>query len=70
MLVSVSSDGATLRDRYTGLDRTIPCAVLVDCGFRLPSEQRADATVQAGDCVAPRTVYDAVLEGRRAALTV
>jgi mycofactocin system FadH/OYE family oxidoreductase 1 len=70
LLVSVTSDGATLRDRYTGLDRTIPCAVLVDCGFRLPSEQRADALVQAGDCVAPRTVYDAVLEGRRAALAL
>ena len=45
-------------------------AVLVDCGFRLPSEPAADATVQAGDCVAPRTVYEAILEGRRAALAL
>jgi 2,4-dienoyl-CoA reductase (NADPH2) len=70
LLVAVTADRVTLRDRYTGLDRTIPCAVLVDCGFRLPSEPRIDATVQAGDCVAPRTVHEAILEGRRAALSI
>ncbi len=70
LLVSVAADSVTLRDRYTGLDRTIPCAVLVDCGFRLPTEQLAAAAVQAGDCVAPRTVHEAILEGRRAALAL
>ena len=30
----------------------------------------ASATLRAGDCVAPRTVYEAVLEGRRAALAI
>jgi hypothetical protein len=29
-----------------------------------------DELVRAGDCVAPRTVHEAILEGRRAALTV
>jgi len=70
LLVAVGADGVTLRDRYTGLDRTIPCAVLVDCGFRLPTERRPDAAMQAGDCVAPRTVHEAILEGRRAALAL
>ena len=69
-LVAVAADGVTLRDRYSGLDRTIPCAVLVDCGFRLPTDPLAAAAVQAGDCVAPRTVHEAILEGRRAALAL
>ena len=40
---------------------------LVDCGFRLPTDPLAGAVAQAGDCVAPRTVHEAILEGRRAA---
>ena len=70
LLVAVAADHVTLRDRYSGLDRTIPCAVLVDCGFRLPTDPLAGAAVRAGDCVAPRTVHEAILEGRRAALAL
>jgi hypothetical protein len=71
LLVAVTANGVTLRDRYTGLDRTIPCAVLVDCGFRLPTDPLpVAAAVRAGDCVAPRTVHEAILEGRRAALAL
>ena len=44
--------------------------MLVDCGFRLPTDPLATAAVQAGDCVAPRTVHEAILEGRRAALAL
>ena len=43
---------------------------MVDCGFRLPTEPLAGATIAAGDCVAPRTVLEAVLEGRRAARSI
>ena len=62
-------DGAAveLRDRFSGERRTLSAAAVVDCGFRLPSEPLPGVTARAGDCVAPRTVYEAVLEGRRAA---
>ena len=62
-----------LEDVWTGATRDIPAAVLIDCGHRLPEESLYDArpgTLRAGDCVAPRTVLDAVLEGRRRALEI
>ena len=58
-----------VEDRYTGERRTIACAAVVDCGFRLPTEP-LDGAVQIGDAVAPRTILEAVLEGRRAALAL
>jgi mycofactocin system FadH/OYE family oxidoreductase 1 len=61
---------ALLQDAWTGEQRRIKCAVLVDCGHRLPEEelyQQRPGTARAGDCVAPRSVHEAVLEGRRAA---
>jgi 2,4-dienoyl-CoA reductase (NADPH2) len=68
----VSTEGSLeveVEDRYTGQRRTIPCAAVVDCGFRLPTEP-LDGAVQIGDAVAPRTILEAVLEGRRAALAL
>jgi mycofactocin system FadH/OYE family oxidoreductase 1 len=60
---------ALLEDVWTGARREIPCAVLVDCGHRLAEESLYEpGTLRAGDCVAPRTVLEAVLEGRRRAL--
>ena len=59
-----------LEDRFSGDRRVVPCAALVDCGFRLPTEPIAGATAQAGDCVAPRTIHEAVLEARRVALAL
>ena len=59
-----------VEDRFTGERRTIPCAAVVDCGFRLPADPLPGATMQAGDCVAPRTIHEAILEGRRAALSI
>ena len=58
-----------VEDRYSGERRTIPCVALVDCGFRVPTEP-IDAAVQIGDAVAPRTIHEAVLEARRAALAI
>ena len=66
----VRADGVVVEDRFTGERRTIPCSAVVDCGFRLPDAPLPEATVQAGDCVAPRTVHEAILEGRRAALSI
>lgn len=62
---------AMLEDVWTGERRRIGCAAVVDCGYRLPAEAPYAArpgTARAGDCVAPRTVLEAVLEGRRRAL--
>ena len=56
-----------------GAAATVGCAVLVDCGHRLPEESlylARPGTLRAGDCVAPRGVLEAVLEGRRRALDV
>jgi mycofactocin system FadH/OYE family oxidoreductase 1 len=66
------SDGrAELQDPWTGATRQVPVAVVVECGHRLPDESLyldRPGTLRAGDCVAPRTVLEAVLEGRRLAL--
>ncbi len=70
LLRVVRSGQVEVEDRFTGVRRTIVCAALVDCGFRLPTDPIADADLQAGDCVAPRTIYEAVLEGRRVALAI
>jgi mycofactocin system FadH/OYE family oxidoreductase 1 len=64
---------AALEDVWTGERREVECAVIVDCGHRLPEEGlylARPGTRRAGDCVAARTALEAVLEGRRAALAV
>ena len=58
-----------VEDRYSGERRTIACAAVVDCGFRIPSEP-IDGSIQIGDAIAPRTLHEAVLEARRAALAI
>jgi mycofactocin system FadH/OYE family oxidoreductase 1 len=63
-----SADGrvAVVEDRWTGRSRTIPCAVVVDAGPLLPGDGLVGG-LPVGDAVAPRTVLEAVLDGRRAA---
>ncbi|TQS42628.1 mycofactocin system FadH/OYE family oxidoreductase 1 [Cryptosporangium phraense] len=62
---------AELEHVWTGERRTVACAAVVDCGHRRPDETFAEVdAVRAGDCVAPRTVLEAVLEGRRAAFAI
>ncbi|MFE0201110.1 mycofactocin system FadH/OYE family oxidoreductase 1 [[Kitasatospora] papulosa] len=68
-LRAVRADGALVEDVLTGERRTLPCAAVVHCGHRLP-DTSLEAEPRAGDCVAPRTVHEAVLEGRRAALAL
>lgn len=63
----------SVEDAWTGEVADLPAAVVVDCGHRLPEEELylelGDPTVpRIGDCVAPRSLLEAVLEGRRAAL--
>jgi hypothetical protein len=73
LLRAVAGDHVLLEDRWTGEQRTVDCAFVVHCGHRLPEQTlylHRPGTLRAGDCVAPRTVLEAVLEARRAALAV
>ena len=74
LLREVRKHAVVLEDRFSGERREVPCAVLVDAGFRLPDDRLWEATgrrfPRVGDAVAPRTVHEAVLEGRRMALAV
>jgi 2,4-dienoyl-CoA reductase (NADPH2) len=70
LLRTVRSGHVEVEDRFSGVRRRIACAALVDCGFRLPTDSIDGADLYAGDCVAPRTIYEAVLEGRRAAVAI
>jgi mycofactocin system FadH/OYE family oxidoreductase 1 len=67
LLRDVHADHVVLEDVFTAERRELECTAVVHCGHRLPDESLTGAT-RAGDCVAPRTVYEAILEGRRAAL--
>jgi mycofactocin system FadH/OYE family oxidoreductase 1 len=72
-VVGVSAGAVVVRDRYTGQETTIPAALYVQAGHAEPEESWSDAVpdaLRAGDAVAPRSVYEAVLEGRRAALAI
>ncbi len=70
LLRAVRAREVELEDRFSGERRIVACAALVDCGFRLPTDPIPGVQLQAGDCVAPRTIYEAVLEGRRIALSM
>ena len=68
----IGPDGVAVEDCWTAAPTLVPAASVVDCGHRLPEEsiylEVADPTIpRAGDCVAPRTLLEAVLEGRRVA---
>jgi 2,4-dienoyl-CoA reductase (NADPH2) len=71
---TVGPVGVEVEDRFTGERRTIAAGLVVDAGFLLPDEALFAATggahQRAGDCVAPRTVHEAVLEGRRAVVAI
>jgi 2,4-dienoyl-CoA reductase (NADPH2) len=81
ILRAVTVEGAVVEQRWTAEKQVIPTDLVVDASHRLADSQLYDALVgadpslrdelvRAGDCVAPRTVHEAILEGRRAALTV
>ncbi|MEU5090909.1 mycofactocin system FadH/OYE family oxidoreductase 1 [Streptomyces sp. NPDC021356] len=72
VLRSVSAGAALVEDVLTGEQRKVGCAAVVHCGHRLPDTALTgpEGTVRAGDRVAPRTVHEALLEGRRAALAL
>ncbi|MFD9662455.1 mycofactocin system FadH/OYE family oxidoreductase 1 [Rhodococcus sp. NPDC059968] len=72
-IVSIGDEGVRLRNRYTAEESVVPCTVLIDCSHRLPDDalgSSLEGAVRVGDCVAPRTLLEAVREGRTEALTV
>ncbi|HEY5335027.1 MAG TPA: hypothetical protein VIJ71_03280, partial [Mycobacteriales bacterium] len=60
--------GVVVEDRYAGTTTVVPAALVVYAGHDLPFVPLSphEGTVIAGDAVAPRTILEAVLEGRRA----
>jgi 2,4-dienoyl-CoA reductase (NADPH2) len=60
-----------LENQYTGEKSEVPASLLVEVTFGLAADELwrdHPGLTRAGDAVAPRTVYEAILEGRRAAL--
>ena len=72
VILGVDQKGVTVEHRYSGERRLIEAALCVDAGFLLPQDAlwRASGGChhRAGDAVAPRTIHEAILEGRRVAL--
>ena len=70
--VETSGSGVRVRvqDRFSGEITELDAAAVVDAGFRLPTEPLTGADHLVGDAVAPRTLLEAVLEGRRAAHSI
>ncbi len=69
-VVAVEPGRVVVRDVDTGVRMVIACGTVVDGGPRRAADPLgADrpGLVRAGDAVAPRTVHEAVREGRRAA---
>lgn len=72
---SVEPEHVVIENRDSGDTQSLPAAVLVHAGHRLPEDTLYRAVTLsrsgvfiAGDAVAPRTVLEAVLEGRRVAM--
>jgi len=72
LLRRVTIDAVQVEDRFTGELRAIPAVALVDAGYRLPNDRlwraSGENVLRAGDAVAPRSIHEAILEGRRRAL--
>jgi 2,4-dienoyl-CoA reductase (NADPH2) len=70
ILRRVARGSVVVEDRFTGVRRTLPAAVVVDAGYASADDElwRDTGAPRAGDAVAPRTIHEAILEGRRRAL--
>jgi len=68
------ADGAILEDRFSGEKRLAEASELIDAGHRLPDDslwrETGERLTRAGDALAPRGIGEAVLEGRRAAISL
>ncbi len=66
-IVAIGDSGAEIEDVHTGERRTVPCAVVVDCSPRLPDPSSFGERLRIGDCLAPRSVAEAIEDGYTAA---
>jgi mycofactocin system FadH/OYE family oxidoreductase 1 len=74
VVVAVAGGRVRVQERYTGKEDEIEAAVFVRAAHALPDEALWGSTpagsMRAGDTFAPRTSYEAVLEGHRATLAI
>ncbi len=61
-----------VEDRFSGAVDAIDVTTFIACGHRLPDHtlDPEETLPQAGDRVAPRTIHEAILEGRRVAMAL
>jgi 2,4-dienoyl-CoA reductase (NADPH2) len=64
--VAIRAGAVVLEDRFDGAQRELAVQWMLDAGFDLPASG-AGGEALIGDALAPRGVYQAILEGRRAA---
>ncbi len=65
---SVDASGVRLGHRVTGAEVAVHAATLVDCSVGLPDDRSGRPGLDGiGDCIAPRTVREAIREGHRLA---
>jgi 2,4-dienoyl-CoA reductase (NADPH2) len=65
-VTGVSGGAVQVEDHYSGVKDSLPASVLIESTYRLPAPPLDPRSPRAGDAVAPRTVYEAILEARRA----
>ncbi len=72
VVVGIDHGSVVVQDQPSGRRRRIEADLVVEAAHRWPAAPlvEGDDALVAGDAVAPRTVYEAVLEGRRAALAL
>jgi 2,4-dienoyl-CoA reductase (NADPH2) len=70
LLRMVTASSVLIENKFSGEEQTVACVALVDCGFRLPTAPIKGAGQMVGDCVAPRTIMESVLEARRAVVSI
>jgi 2,4-dienoyl-CoA reductase (NADPH2) len=74
VLTHVDASGATVEHRYSGERRVLEAVLCVDAGHLLPEDTLWRACgarhYRAGDALAPRTIHEAILEGRRIAMAL
>jgi 2,4-dienoyl-CoA reductase (NADPH2) len=74
LLRAVRPGSVEVEDRFTGERRSVAAVAVVDAGHRLPDDELwrrgGGRWPAAGDAVAPRTIHEAILEGRRRALAL
>ena len=70
LLRHVDHNTVRFEDRFTGVSQMVSANAVVVCGHRLPNRMldEGETLPQAGDRVAPRSIYEAILEGRRVAI--